>query len=448
MNPKQQSNSMTLGRRHFLRNLGLVGGAVSIAGTGMALSGCQPSSNTTNNTSASNTANAANAELGTKDSDKNANPKHAGSDANSSKHGFADAKYEFYGEHQAGITTPSQRQIYFLVMDLHTNDVEAVKQMFQDWTAFAAKLTQGNNIKDYGTNPYVPPTDTGEADNLGAYGLTLAFGVSPSFLTKLGLGDKLPKEFKDLPAFPRDQIRGNLSGGDICIQACAEDAQVAFHAVRQLVRQARSTITMRWSQSGFVGYDTGNETPRNLFGFKDGTANQETLKAADKFLWANEPNWLKGGTYLVARVIQMHLETWDRTSLKGQEETFGRHRTTGAAIGKQAEFDSFDVNEKATNGKAVIPEISHMGLSKRTGTQILRRSYSYSSGIDAKTGQFDAGLLFISFQKSPEQFITIQNALGRVDKMNEYITHIGSGLFACFGGVKPGEYLGQALFEG
>ena len=32
-------------------------------------------------------------------------------------------------------------------------------------------------------------------------------------------------------------------------------------------------------------------------------------------------------------------------------------------------------------------------------------------------------------------------------KMNEYITHIGSGLFACFGGVKEGEYIGQKLFE-
>ena len=80
--------------------------------------------------------------------------------------------------------------------------------------------------------------------------------------------------------------------------------------------------------------------------------------------------------------------------------------------------------------------------------QILRRSFSFSSGIDAATGQFDAGLLFISFQKSPDQFIAIQSALGRIDKMNEYITHIGSGLFACFGGVNEGEYIGQALLEG
>ncbi|MFO1383261.1 MAG: Dyp-type peroxidase [Moraxella osloensis] len=150
---------------------------------------------------------------------------------------------------------------------------------------------------------------------------------------------------------------------------------------------------------------------------------------------------------MVTRVIQMHLETWDRTSLKGQEETFGRHRDSGAAIGQKGEFDTFDVHAKDAQGKAVIPEISHMGLAKRTGVEMLRRSYSYSSGINPATGQFDSGLLFISFQKSPEQFIIIQNALGRLDKMNEYATHIGSGLFACFGGIPQGGYIGQALFE-
>ena len=427
----------TSNRRSFLRQFG----ALSAAGAGLAVSACQqkPSENLPNLQALDGNQ--------SKDSDKNENPKHAGSDANTTKNCFADVKYDFYGEHQAGITTPSQRNIYFLVMDLHTDKLDDVKQMFKDWTTYAANLTQGKNIKPYEKNPFVPPTDTGEADSMGAYGLTLTFGISPSFLKKMGLTHKQPKEFQDLPKFPRDQLRENLTGGDICIQACAEDAQVAFHAVRQLVRQARSNITMRWSQSGFVGFDTGNQTPRNLFAFKDGTANQSTIKAADKNLWADAPDWMKGGTYLVTRIIQMHLETWDRTSLKGQEDTFGRHRDSGAAIGQKGEFDTFDVHAKDAQGKAVIPEISHMGLAKRTGVEMLRRSYSYSSGINPATGQFDSGLLFISFQKSPEQFIIIQNALGRLDKMNEYTTHIGSGLFACFGGILQGGYIGQALFE-
>lgn len=362
------------------------------------------------------------------------------------RHPFADLQYDFYGTHQSGISTPAQRHIYFLVADLHTSDVKTIQQLFKDWTASSAKLTKGDNIKAYTSNPHVPPTDTGEADSLGAYGLTLTFGVSPSFLKKLNLAHKAPPEFSDLPKFPRDQIRDELSGGDICIQACSEDPQVAFHAVRQLVRQARSHITMKWSQSGYTSFDDPNETPRNLFGFKDGTANADALKEPDKWLWISEGAF-KNGSYLVARIIQMHLETWDRTSLVGQEDTFGRHRATGASMGKAGEFDDFDVNEKDDKGNLVIAEPTHMGLAKRTGLQMLRRSYSYSSGIDVKTGQFNAGLLFISFQKSPMQFSVIQNALGNIDKMTEYTTHIGSGLFACFGGIKEGEYLGQALFE-
>lgn len=204
---------------------------------------------------------------------------------------------------------------------------------------------------------------------------------------------------------------------------------------------------MRWSQSGFLGFDSGNQTARNLFAFKDGTANSNTLDHADKHVWIQQPDWLKDGTYLVVRRIQMHLETWDRTSLNGQDETFGRHRDSGAPIGQSDEFAHLDITAKDDEGNFIIPEISHAGLAKRSGLQLLRRSYSYASGIDPKTGQFDAGLLFISFQKSPMQFTAIQSSLGRVDKMNEYITHIGSGLFACFGGVKQGEYLGQKLFE-
>ena len=360
---------------------------------------------------------------------------------------MAQQNYPFYGAHQAGIVTPAQRSIYFLVLDLHTQDIEEIKAVFKQWTESAAKLTRGENIQPYGDNPFVPPVDTGEADDLGAYGLTLTFGVSPAFLQKLGLSAHAPSEFVDLPLFPRDQIKPEFSGGDICIQSCADDPQTAFHAVRQLVRQARSSVTMKWSQSGFNAFDHSQHTPRNLFGFKDGTANQEILKNADQHIWVNIPNWLAGGSYLVVRKIQTHLETWDRTSLKGQEETFGRIRHSGAPMGAQAEFDHADIQSKDANGNPVIPDNSHMGLAKKTGLQILRRSFSFSSGIDLTTGQFDAGLLFISFQKSPAQFIALQSAFGRMDRMNEYITHTGSGLFACFGGVQEGAYIGQALLE-
>ena len=361
------------------------------------------------------------------------------------KHCLSDITYPFYGEHQQGIITPQQTYVYFLVLDLATESLDEVREVFKTWTTYAARLTQGKNVKEYAKNHFVPPADTGEADDLSVYGLTLTFGVSPSFLQKLGLQDKAPKALKDLPLFPRDQLKEEFSGGDICIQSCANDAQVAFHAVRQLVRVARSNVTMKWSQAGFISADKPTDTPRNLFGFKDGTANANTVKDLDGQVWVDQPDWLKGGSYLIVRKIVMHLETWDRTSYKEQERTFGRHRISGAPIGEKEEFAPLDLDKLNHHGKPMIPDDSHSALAHKTGKQMLRRAYSYSDGINSRTGQFDSGLLFICYQKDPEQFITIQNALGNVDRLNEYITHIGSGLFACFGGVKEGEFIGQAL---
>ncbi|HJF74967.1 MAG TPA: iron uptake transporter deferrochelatase/peroxidase subunit [Gallibacterium anatis] len=361
------------------------------------------------------------------------------------KHCLSDITYPFYGEHQQGIITPQQTYVYFLVLDLATESLDEVREVFKTWTTYAARLTQGKNVKEYAKNHFVPPADTGEADDLSVYGLTLTFGVSPSFLQKLGLQDKAPKALKDLPLFPRDQLKEEFSGGDICIQSCANDAQVAFHAVRQLVRVARANVTMKWSQAGFISADKATDTPRNLFGFKDGTANANTVKDLDGQVWVDQPDWLKGGSYLIVRKIVMHLETWDRTSYKEQERTFGRHRISGAPIGEKEEFAPLDLDKLNHHGKPMIPDDSHSALAHKTGKQMLRRAYSYSDGINPRTGQFDSGLLFICYQKDPEQFITIQNALGNVDRLNEYITHIGSGLFACFGGVKEGEFIGQAL---
>jgi len=345
----------------------------------------------------------------------------------------------FYGEHQAGITTPMQKNIYFVVLDLHSTDKEEVIQMFKDWTDYSSKLVDGELVKKNGSNALLPPSDTGETVGLNPYRLTLTFGVSADFLKKMGLEKKRPKEFRDLPPFPKEQLQEKYTGGDIVIQACADDEQVAFHAVRNLVRKARNTVTMKWSQSGFAAIGDRMSTPRNLFGFKDGTANVTKEKDFDKVIWTDSDDWMKGGTYMAVRRIQMFLETWDRTNLQEQENTFGRYKESGAPFGKKDEFDEVDL--------ALLPVDSHVRLAKEVNKPIYRRSYSYSDGIVEKTGQFDTGLLFLAFQKNPDSFVKVQTNLGAQDKMNEYVTHIGSGLFACFAGVKKGEYLGQKLFE-
>ena len=366
-------------------------------------------------------------------------------------------KVDFYGEHQSGIATDVQTNIYFASLNVLVTSKQELQELFKMWTPLAVRLMNGEMIGDPTTNGMIPPKDTGEASGLDAANLSITFGVGPSLFEKeeFGLAPKKPNELKDLPHFPKDQLDTAYTGGDICIQACADDPQVAFHAVRNLVRAASGKVSLKWSQAGFNAFPVSKgkkQTPRNLFAFKDGTENPTTSNKKDmnEVVWVqseDSKNWMTGGSYLVARRIQLHLETWDRTSLKEQENTFGRHRDSGAPIGKKDEFEAMDIDRKDDKGNYIVPETSHVFLAKSVDARILRRSYSYSSGVMDATGSYDAGLLFVSFQKNPDQFIKIQKSLGRLDKMNEYITHRGSALFACFPGIQKGSYIGEALFK-
>ncbi|QTC41412.1 deferrochelatase/peroxidase EfeB [Bacillus sp. V3] len=367
-----------------------------------------------------------------------------------------DNKINFYGKHQSGILTKNPKHVYFASLNCTAGSKAELKELFRLWTTYSVSLMNGQLVGPNSANALLPPPDTGEAAGLDPAHLTLTFGVGPSLFEKkeLGLAHKKPAELKDLPHFPKDQLDPRYVGGDICVQACADDPQVAFHAVRNLIRAARGKVTLKWSQTGFNSYKQKGkkvETPRNLFAFKDGTGNPDTddAKEMDKVVWVQpgqSKSWLTGGTYLTVRRIQMHVETWDRTSLSGQEATFGRHRDTGAPLGKKGEFDEVDLELKE-NGKPVVPENSHVALARKVKDRILRRSFSYSDGINPDTGAFDTGLLFMSFQQNPSQFINIQKSMGRADKLNEYITHRGSALFACFPGVKKGSFLGAELFN-
>ncbi|MCQ6282445.1 iron uptake transporter deferrochelatase/peroxidase subunit [Bacillus sp. EB600] len=368
----------------------------------------------------------------------------------------------FYGTHQSGITTKTQNHVYFVSLDVTATKKEELVQLFKDWTKAAAAMSEGKSVGKLSENGFLPPVDTGEAAGLSPSNLTITFGVGPSFFVKdnqdrFGLQHKQPKELVDLPKFPLDALEEEWTGGDLCIQACADDLQVAFHAVRNLIRIARGKATLRWAQTGFQRSkqaDPKNETPRNLFGFKDGTVNPDAndSKSMKQHIWVQPgdgQNWMVNGSYLVVRRIQMFIEVWDRSTLKDQEHTFGRYRENGAPLGQKSEFDKLDLKHKNENGELYIPADSHTRLAHGDGTQqILRRAYSYSDGMDVKTGSFDAGLLFMCYQRAPsKQFIPIQNRLAKMDKLNEYTSHRGSAIFACFPGVKEGGFIGETLFH-
>jgi deferrochelatase/peroxidase EfeB len=367
----------------------------------------------------------------------------------------------FDGEHQAGIDTPAQDRLHFASFDLQTESPGELRELMEKWTVAAREMSEGKMIGSYAGNrdELAPPDDTGEAFGLPASNLTITFGFGPSIFERpgLGLSSQRPAALKPLPPLPGDELIALESDGDICVQACADDPQVVFHAIRNLARIGRGTVVMRWSQLGFGRTSSttrGQETPRNLFGMKDGTANikAEDQKAMEEYVWVDDgPAWIQGGSYLVTRRIRMVLEVWDRSSLQDQEETIGRRKYSGAPLGEEEEFDPLPLDEKGLDGKPVIPENAHVRLAsaqENRGLRILRRGYSFTDGVDQSLGELEAGLFFIAFQKDPEkQFVALQEKLGVHDALNEYIHHVGSALFAVPGGTKAGGYVAESLLS-
>lgn len=374
---------------------------------------------------------------------------------------------EFTGKHQAGVTTPAQDRLHLVVFDITTDSRDELIGLLKDWTVAARELAAGDPVGKFGAvagPEFAPPEDTGEALGLPASQLTLTIGFGPGMFEtadgkdRFGLRDRKPAQLAELPRFAGDRLDPAISGGDIAIQACANDPQVAVHAVRNLSRIAFGRASVRYSQLGFGRTSSTSQsqaTPRNLFGFKDGTANikREQKDDLSEFVWTRPgdgADWMADGTYLITRKIAMRIETWDRESLAGQNTIIGRRKGTGGPMSGGDEFAEIDLAARGDDGELLIDEKSHVRLAHPTtngGAKILRRGYNYVDGSNG-LGQLSAGLFFIAYQRDPEQFIRIQKSLAGLqsDLMNEYIVHVSSGVFACPGGLGESGYWGEKLF--
>lgn len=391
---------------------------------------------------------------------------HNQASASNSASGASNDSHPFYGEHQSGISTEVQDRMYFVALNLKTTDREEIRSLFQEWTKASAKMQAGEVVGEERSYE-APPKDTGEAMDLSAAHLTITFGLGRSFFVdendkdRFGFASKLPEALVRIPHMTGDALEAQRSDGDLCIQACADDPQVAFHAIRNLIRIAGGRAVVAWQQLGFgrtASTTTTQVTARNLFGFKDGTNN---LKVEDpdllkKHVWtssqnsANSPAWMEGGSYLAARRIRMKIETWDRTRLREQEEIVGRTKTTGAPLSGGDEFTKLDFSAMGRSGP-LIPADSHVRLmhpDQNQGVQILRRGFNYTDGAD-ELGRLDAGLFFIAYVCDPRtHFIPMLSKMTASDAMSEYLRHTGNALFAVPPGVKDeNDYICSGLFS-
>ncbi|MFJ8920961.1 iron uptake transporter deferrochelatase/peroxidase subunit [Streptomyces sp. NPDC102415] len=360
----------------------------------------------------------------------------------------------FHGKHQAGITTPLQARGHLVAFDLTPGaGRKEAAALMRRWSAVAARLMAGDPTE--GGRGH----DTGVALDAGPSSLTVTFGFGRTFFTRTGLAGHRPPALDPLPAFSSDHLDAKRSEGDLWVQIGADDALVAFHALRALQKEAGSTARVRWQMNGFnrtPGATGRPMTTRNLMGQVDGTNNPKPAESDFEeriFVPSGGSSayaWMAGGSYAVVRRIRMLLDDWEELTVKRQEQVIGRRKADGAPLSGGSEDTPMDLDKAGADGKLLIPDNAHARISspeKNGGAAMLRRPFSYHDGI-SDDGTPDAGLLFICWQADPYKgFIPVQRKLDRGDALSPFIRHEASGLFAVPGGPASDEYVGQRLLE-
>jgi deferrochelatase/peroxidase EfeB len=380
----------------------------------------------------------------------------------------------FYGAHQPGIITPQLSAALLVGLEIVAANRAELVTLFKTLTGRSATLMSGQ-LGDAGENAAsFPPANSGEMGfgQLNEGRLTVTTGLGASFFDKrFGLADRKPGALKPMPDdFDGDKLNPALTDGDLFLQISSDEPLLNLFTLRDILRNTRGTLKLRWLQPGFQRVfpaAQGEANMRGLFGFKDGTGNPDVNDAAvmNRLVWAGdgEPAWARGGTYAAVRIIREQLERWDKLSLAQQEAAIGRHKTSGAPIGQNRETDKISyVNDPDGEN---IPLDSHIRKANPRlaedgdRRQMLRRGYAYLNGAD-KDGLLDAGFLFIAYCRNiVEQFEFVKRnymsnrnfprpGTGQ-ESLHDHMNCIGGGYFFMLPGVpSPGRYLADELLEG
>ncbi|MGW1800629.1 iron uptake transporter deferrochelatase/peroxidase subunit [Streptomyces sp. NPDC001984] len=356
----------------------------------------------------------------------------------------------FHGKHQPGITEGLQARGHLIAFDLAAGaGRKEAAALLRRWSTTAERLMAGEPAAH---------DDTDVARDAGPSSLTITFGFGHSFFARTGLDKQRPAALDPLPDFSSDQLDKNRSNGDLWVQIGADDALVAFHALRAIQKDTGGAARVRWQMNGFnrtPGATAHPMTARNLMGQIDGTRNPKPADSDfDRRIFvpaSGEPAWMANGSYAVVRRIRMLLDDWEKLSVKDQENVIGRHKSDGAPLSGGSEATTMDLEKADARGNYVVPANAHARITRpdqNGGAAMLRRPFSYHDGLDPD-GTPDAGLLFVCWQADPLRgFVPVQRKLDRGDALSAFIRHEASGLFAAPGGAAAGEYVGQRLLEG
>ena len=342
-------------------------------------------------------------------------------------------KVAFHGPRQAGIAEDPPAHAAFVAFTLPAGtDRRALARMMRLLTDDATRLTQGV--------PALGDTDA-ELAVLPAR-LTVTFGFGPGLYRAAGLTSPVT----DLPAFTIDRLERRWSGGDLLLQICADDPLTVAHAQRMLIKDARPFAAVRWVQQGFrrsPGVQAPEHTQRNVLGQLDGTANPRGAEI-EPAVWNPD-----GSTTLVVRRMRCEIEKWDLLSVSDKENAVGRRMASGAPLSGHHERDEPDFTALDASGLPAMPDFSHVTRARVTdpSLKLLRRPYNYDGAPDA-AGHPDSGLVFACYQRDiARQFLPIQKRLADKDLLNEWITPIGSAVFAIPPGCAEGGWIGERVLS-
>ncbi|MDH6577464.1 iron uptake transporter deferrochelatase/peroxidase subunit [Kitasatospora sp. MAP5-34] len=354
----------------------------------------------------------------------------------------------FHGTHQAGILQTQQARVQLAAFDLTATGSagrDGLRQLMQRWSDTAARLSRGEPAGEH---------ENQIATDAGPCALTVTFGFGHSLFDRTGLTAQRPPALTPLPSFPEDALDPARGDGDLWVQIGADDALVAFHALRVLQQQAAGAATLRWQMSGFSrtpGATDRAMTGRNLMGQVDGTNNPRAGEPDfTAKVFADGPGWLAGGSYAVFRRIRMLLDNWENLPTDRQERVIGRRKSDGAPLSGGTESTPVDLTKQNPDGILAIPADAHIRIAapaSNGGAAMLRRGFSYQDGL-LPDGSLDAGLLFVAFQADPVRgFVPVQRRLARGDSLSRFLRHEASGLYAVPPGAPEGGYVGQPLLE-
>ena len=363
--------------------------------------------------------------------------------------GLRTATVDFDGPHQAGVATPAQAHLNLVGFNFHDDvDRDGVIRLMRSWSHDARALTAGQT----------PPGSLEPELVQAPANLTVTCGFGPRVFEIAGLQAQRPDWLAPIPEFQLDQLEEAWGQSDVVLQICSDDPLTVSHTTRHMVRTSPTYAAPVWMQQGFLhaaGTREEGQTPRNLFGQKDGTVNLTTDEEQLEHVWhdSEAPAWSQGGTAMVVRRIRMNMDTWEMLDRTSREESVGRTLDEGGPLSGGDEFAEPDFSATDEYGLPVIDAASHMARARPPADKpeqtMLRRSYNYD--LPPVDGLSNSGQVFICCQQNPDrQFTPVQARLDEQDRLNEWITHIGSAVYWLppgTGSATGEDYWGQGLLE-